>query len=238
MLFYQNLRDYIEGEKARLDDLAKSGMPEQGIVLEVYRAHDKIEDQDRTKDLPNYSRTHPAETLEIDYLGIIGDRHRRATRHSTGREKHLYPAGTPIREQRHVTAISPHDLDIMTKDLGVDVTPELLGINLVIGSASGKEYSLSALPQNTYLVFADERATELPRPPIATLRNYTLQQGCDIAGKTIAHHYGNPALQKHFVNASKFNRGIVLTVQQPINKPAVIKPGQRVFFRYPMGITP
>jgi hypothetical protein len=235
MLFYTNIKDYIRGERKKLDRLASANIPETGLILRVLAPNPC---QSKVTNVATYSVTHQVGQIEIDHLGIVGDRHRRLTRPSTGREKSLYTKGTIIREHRHIFAVSPYDCRALSESLGVEVTPELLGANLVIGREDEQDYSLSALPPNTHLLLAESGASELPKPPLATLKHYTLQQGCGITGNSIAEAYENPDLKQRFIAASKDNRGLVLAVEHPVDKPAIIKHGQKVFFRFPMGITP
>jgi hypothetical protein len=234
MLLYDNLAAYIEGEKVKLEKLATANLPEKGVIIQVLGP---AENQDKATNLDGYSVTRPVEELVIDYEGIHGDRHRRTFHPSTGREKTLYPKGTIIREHRHIFAVSLRDCDELSNRLGVEVTPELLGANLVIAREDAAPYSLSALPIGTHLVIVEPATTEMPRPGIATLVRYAQQQGCGITGNAISKTYGAD-LTKRFGDESKTNRGIVCSVEYPVHPPAALKVGQTVFFRYSMGVTP
>ena len=234
MLFYKDLRSFIEGQKRKLEELVLSNLPERGIILKVL-----VSDINKGKsDLAEYSVTSEAEQLEVNYLGLVGDRHHRAFRDSTGREKSLYPKGTKIREHRHIFVVSLYDCKFLSDKLGVEVTPELLGANIVIGGQDQKDFSLSKLPENAHLLIAPENSSEIPRPPIATLKHYTLQQGCGITGSAIAEKYNDKSLTKKFVDCAKDNRGVVCSVEYPVENPAIVKPGQVVYFKFPIGITP
>ncbi len=235
MLFYENLLKYIEGQREKLEVLRFANIPDRGLIIKVLLPD---RNQDRAANLDTYSLTYEVEQIEIDCLGIKGERHRRISRPSTGREKLIYPKGTLIREHRHIVAVSPYDCKILSDKLEVEVTPELLGANLVIGREDGQDYSLSALPEYSYLLIAEKENRELPKPPLATLRHYTLQQGCGITGNSISKNYDNKSLTQKFVVESKENRGILCSVEHPAEKFAIIKAGQKVFFRFPMGITP
>ncbi|MBS3093199.1 hypothetical protein J4456_01310 [Candidatus Pacearchaeota archaeon] len=235
MLFYDNLEKYVTGQREKLAELHKANIPERGIILRVLASE---ENQTKSTNVANYSVTREVNQIQINHLGILGDRHHRAVRPSTGREKSLYPKGTFIREHRHVFVVSPYDCKILSDLLNFDVKPELLGANLVIGREDGQDYSISSLPQNTYLLIASNEAREFTKPPIATLKHYVLQQGCGITGNSIAERYGDKSLTQKFMASSKDNRGIVCSVEQPVDNPAIINSGQIIFFKFPMGIAP
>lgn len=229
MLFYQNLDEFVSGQREKLDSLFEAKIPERGIILKTLLADNSL---DRKSDVANYSLTKEVEQIEADYLGIVGDRHRGAFRQSTSRETLLYPKGTIIREHRHVLAVSSFDCEVLSEKLGVEVTPELLGANLVIGREDGVDYSLSALPENTHLVITKEDFKL-----VTTLKHYVMQQGCGVTGNMIANKYGDKNLIKKFIEASKNNRGIVCSVEYPVKESAVIKRGMSVYFGFPKGIS-
>ena len=241
MLFYSNLDEYIQEQRDKLDHLPQANIPEKGLILKV------LKQSDNERDLINqvkYSKNQDVEFLEIDYLGIIGERHRRAFRHSTGREKSLYPKGTTINENRQIVAVSLYDCKILSEKMNLNITPEILGANIVIEREDRQDFSLSALPVNSYILIGNPDSAELPKPPNATLINYTRQQGCVITGNAIAKEYCSknpskwPSISKRFIDCSKDNRGILCSVEFPVNDPAIIKKGQSVFFLFPKGVTP
>lgn len=235
MLFYNSIEDYIQGQQARLANLLNANLPERGIVLKVLLPG---ENQDKSGNVVNYSITHEVQQIEVDYLGIIGDRHRRAHKPSGGRETTLYPKKTQMKEHRHLFAVSPYDCRVLSDKLGVEVTPELLGANLVIGREDGRDYSLSSLPHQAYLIIAPEQSLEMSNPPIATLLNYAKQQGCGVTGNALAKIYNDKTLTKRFIEHSKDNRGIVCSIEYPVEPTAAIRQGQRVFCKFTMGIAP
>lgn len=236
MLFYDDLRSFVSGQREKLENLPNANIPEQGLILKVLGP---AEDQDRRSNVAEYSITRETDGLEIDYRGIFGDRHRRSNRASTSREKSTYPKGTTIREHRHVFAVSLYDCEVLSEALGVAVTPEVLGANLLIEREDRKDYSLSHLPLGTnLLVSADLGSSESPKPPLATLVHHVQQQGCGVTGNTIARRYQDRSLTKRFMESSKNNRGIVLSVEYPVDNSAILKVGQKVFFRFPMGVAP
>jgi len=235
MFLYNNLGEYLEGEQQRLEKLLSSNIPEQGIISQVLAP---AENQDKKSNLAGYAVTREADSIVVDYLGIQGDRHRNASRPRTGREKALYPEGTIIRGHRHIFAVSLYDCDILSERVGVKITPALLGANIVISRDDNEPYSLSELPPETHLIIGSIGATEMPKPPIATLKRYVQQQGCGTTGYAIAEHYGERSLVKKFTDESKDHRGIVFSVEYPVEIPAILEPGQSVFFKFPNGRAP
>ena len=123
----------------------------------------------------------------------------------------------------------------MSERLQVEVTPQLLGANLVIGREDGAKYSISEVPNNTYFAIAHEDAKESPQPPLATLIQYVPQKGCSRTGRTIAAQYGDKGLTGKFVDYSEYQRGILCSVEFPVEAPVYLERGQKVFFKFPMG---
>ena len=108
--------------------------------------------------------------LPIDYHGIAGDRHRGLARPSTGWEAPLYEQSqATIVNRRQLFAVSPYECELLSECLQVQVTPQLLGANLVIGREDGTNYSISEVPNNTDFAIAHEDAKESPQPPLAML---------------------------------------------------------------------
>lgn len=235
MLFYKNLNEYVKGQREKLDRLANAHIPEEGLIARVLGPSDN---QDKSRNVTGYSITQEVDILELDYQGIMKDRHYGTHRLSTARERFIFPKGTEIRQHRHVFAVSPYDCKVLSEKLGVEVTPELLGANLVIKSIDNRPYSLSELPENTYLVISQGNASHRPQKPIAILVHYVKQQGCGITGNAIAEHYSDKSLTKKFMGASKDNRGIVCSIEYPVDQPAILEEGQKIFFIFPTGVSP
>ena len=208
-------------------------MPENGVILEVFGPNDN---QDMKENPGGHSVTQMVDQLTVDCHGIEGDRHVGLTRRTTAREAPLYKRSrAKIVNRRQLFAVSPYECSLLSERLGVEVTPQLLGANLLIGREDGGDYSISHLPVNTYLAIAPADATELPTPPIATLIYYVQQKGCSRTGKALEKAYDDASLTKRFVDEAEFERGILCSVEYPVVKPAVLARGQRVFFKYPMG---
>ncbi|MEK6825736.1 MAG: hypothetical protein AABY00_03040 [Nanoarchaeota archaeon] len=233
MFFYQNRFEYIQVEKEKLNDLMLSNIPERGIITRVLLS----EDQRTTTNIASYSVTKEVDEFQVTIEGIKGERHWGMIA-SSGRERAIYPKGTQILGQRQIFAVSPYDCRVLSEKIGVEVTPELLGANLVIEREDRSNYSLSELPHGTYLCIAPQNAQELPRPPIATLIHHVEQQGCGVTGAAIAAHYSDPLLVRKFTQNSKTNRGIVCRIEYPVDPAATLQKGQIVFFKFPQGISP
>jgi hypothetical protein len=233
MIFYKDISSYIEGKSAELDELRSANIPDYGIVLDVLAPG---ENQNRRENPGRHSVTRPIEALTIDCNGIRGDRHRGMTRPSTAREAKLYGrTGVSIVNRRHVFVTSPSEYKALTNTLGVDITAELLGANLVIGREDGDDFYISDLPSNTYLVIGAPESTEPEKPPIATLIQYVQQKGCRLTGNAIVTRYGEQRLQKGFIENSRRHRGILCSIEYPVDEPATLERGQKVFFRFPVG---
>lgn len=233
MLFYENQSEFIEKQSEKLQQLKLANIPEVGVVLDVLGPSD---DQDRGANPGRYSVTQPVDRLMVDCEGIQGDRHCGLTRPSTAREAPLYKnTGAVIVNRRQLFAVSPNECDLLSQRLDVKVTPELLGANLVIGREDGGRFNLSDVPLGTYLVIAPADAAEPSQPPIATLIHFIRQKGCARTGRAVATAHGDDALMKQFVAQAENQRGILCSVEYPVESPAALEPGQKVFFKFPMG---
>jgi hypothetical protein len=233
MLFYDNLAECIRQETEKLQKLKASNLPEVGVVLDVLEPN---ENQDMNSNPGRYSVTRPVEKLAVDSHGVDGDRHRGLTRSTTGRDAPLYrSSGATVVNRRQIFAVSPYECTRLSDCLGVEITPELLGANLVIGREDGGDFSISDVPLTTYLVLADPDADEPSKPPLATLIHYIQQKGCSRTGKAISKEYGDELLIKKFVTHADLHRGILCSVEYPVDKQVDLQRGQRVFFRYPKG---
>ena len=122
--------------------------------------------------------------------------------------------------------------------MGLEITPEMLGLNLLIDREDNEDFSITELPIGTMMLLADESATEPEKPPLATLTSFVKQEGCGITGKLIADHYEDPSLTRKFREVSKNHRGILCSVEFPVEATILLKRGQRIFFRYSRGLAP
>ena len=233
MLFYDDLAEFVTKQTEKLERLKSASIPEVGVILALFGPNDN-QVMDANPGL--HSVTQPVDRLAIDCHGIDGDRHRGLTRPSTVRESRLYKKGNvTIVNRRQIFAVSPHECDLLSTRLGVEITPQLLGANIVIGRDDGTDYCISDVPQNTYFVIAPADAVEPPSVPIATLIQYLQQKGCGRTGRAITKRYGDPSLTKRFVANAEHQRGILCSVEYPVDSIAVLERGQKVFFKFPMG---
>ena len=232
MLFYEDLEDFIAKQGEKLQRLKNANIPEVGVILDVLGPNDN---QDIDNNPGRYSVTQQVERLVVDCLGIDGDRHRGSAKFSTGREAPLYDNGTKIVNRRQIFAVSPYECEELSRRLDVEITPQLLGANIVIGRSDGATFCISDVPLNTYFIIAPADAVEPPRPPIASLVHYVQQKGCSRTGRAIAKEYGDSSLMKQFVANAEHQRGILCSVEYPVDSPAILERGQKVFFRFPMG---
>ena len=235
MLFYKDLKEYIAEQRTRLDALGSSKIPQLGVITEVLAPGPQ---QDKQSDVTGYSVTRAVKVLEVDAQGVLGDRHRGLSRPSSGREGSLYPRSTIIRQHRHLCVVCSHDCRVLSEKLGVEVSPELLGANLVIDRADGQDFSLSELPLGTHLLVLSEHAEEAPKPPIATIVHLLKQQGCGITGSAIAQRHGDRNLVKAFREHATKNRGIICSVEFPVESTAKLRTGQQIAFKFPKGVAP
>jgi hypothetical protein len=233
MLFYEDLAEFITKEREKFERLEKANIPEVGVILEVLGPSDH---QDVIANPGRHSVTQPIDRLVIDHLGIEGDRHRGLSRSSTGREAPLYKKSkATIINRRQLFAVSPYECHLLSQKLQVEITPQLLGANIVIGREDGTDFCISDIPANTYFVVAKKNAAKPTSPPIATLVQYVQQKGCSRTGKAIATQYQDGSLTKRFVATAEHQRGILCSVEYPVEKPASLQRGQKVFFKFPMG---
>ena len=235
MLFYQNAADYLEQEQKRLVERQGANLPDEGRITQLMLPSAELNEDDH---FPYYSLTHEVNSLEVDYRGIVGERHQAVTRPSGGRELKVYPRGTQIRGHRHLFVSCSADVAEISRLMGLEVTPEMLGLNLLIDREDGEDFSLTELPVGTMMLLADEEATKPSKPPLATFTSFVKQEGCGITGKLIAEHYGDPTLTRKFREVAKDHRGILCSVEFPVEATVFLKKNQRIFFRYSQGLAP
>lgn len=235
MLFYQDAKDYLEQEQKRLEERQSANLPDEGRITRLMLPSAELNENDH---FPYYSLTHEVDALEVDYRGIVGERHQAVTRASGGRELKVYPRGTQIRGHRHLFVSCSPDIAELSRLMGMEITAEMLGLNLLIDREDGEDFSLTELPVGTMMLLADEGAKEPSKPPLATITSFVKQEGCGITGKLIADHYGDPALTRKFREVTKDHRGLLCSVEFPVEETMLLKKNQRVFFRYSRGLAP
>ena len=232
MLFYDDLAEFIAKQSEKLQGLEKANIPEVGVILEVLKPNDN---QDREANPGRHLVTQQVDRLAIDCSGIEGDRHRGLTRLSTGRETLYKRKGSTIVNRRQILAVSPYECELLSERLHVEITPQLLGANLVIGRNDGADFCISDVPLYTHFVIAAADAAAPPQPPVATLVQYLQQKGCSLAGRAIAKAYEDEKLTQQFVAHAEHHRGILCSVEYPVDSVAFLERGQNVYFRFPMG---
>lgn len=235
MLFYDNADEYFEEEHKRLIQRKSANLPDEGSITKLLLPSAKLNENDH---FPHYLLGHDVESLEVDFRGIVGERHQALTRGSGGRELKVYPRGTEIRGHRHLFVSCTADIAELSRRMEIEITAEMLGLNLLIDRLDGEDFSITELPIGTMMLLGEEGATQPEKPPLATLTSFVKQEGCGITGKLIANHYGDPTLTRKFREVSKDHRGILCSVEFPVSTTVELKRGQRVFFRYSKGLAP
>lgn len=152
--------------------------------------------------------------IEVDFEGVIGDRHRGYTRAADARVPH-YPRGTPIRNTRQLSLVSVEELrDIATAMQLPAVTGAWLGANLVIAGIP----HLTRIPVGSRVFF----------PSGAALAVEGENLPCTGPGKVIAaQHPDRDGLAGQFPKAALHLRGLVAWVERP----GIIRAGDPVEIR-------
>lgn len=164
MLFHDDLADFIATQRRNLKKWEAANIPEVGIIRDVLGPN---ADQDMASNPGGHSVTQQVDRLAVDCDGIAGDRHRGLTRPSTGREAPLYKeVGVSIVNRRQIFAVSSYECHLLTRSLGVRITPELLGANVVIDRHDGADYCISDVPLNTYFAIAPADAANCRALPL------------------------------------------------------------------------
>jgi hypothetical protein len=160
--------------------------------------------------------TSSVETLPLGFDGIADDRHGGFTRKSGGREP-WYTRGTEIRNERQVSLLCPRELAVIAERLNLpSIEPEWIGGNLLIEGLP----SFTLLPPRTCLFFEGG----------VTIRIDGLNVPCRASGRSLARHYpDHEGLDLAFVKAARDLRGLVGWIE----KPGVIRPGERIDVRIP-----
>ena len=140
--------------------------------------------------------------IELDFGGVVGDRHHGLTRPSDTRQLRYYPRGTMIRNRRQLTVVSVEELTDVAERLGVPfLQPEWLGANLLVEGLP----RLSTLPMGTRLMFAGG----------AGLVCEGVNQPCRLPAEVIQQHFPWSRAAAQFVKAAYGRRGIAASVEYP-----------------------
>jgi len=176
----------------------------------------------------DYLVTEAVEELVLTTEGIVGDRHYGYLRDSDTRVKHLYKKGIPVRNNRQWLGISSSEIWQMAKTLSTpDLTPELLGVNLLIDGVG----DLSELPPLTHLIFSPFNIFEAGRDEDVVLVSYCQALPCTVAGKALAKPFNDASLETRFPKAALGYRGLLGWVQ----KGGTVRPGYTVHVMFPTG---
>lgn len=142
------------------------------------------------------------ERLEVDFEGIIANRHRGWTRSSDARVPYL-ARGTTIRNDRQVSLVSVEDLAEIARRLDIPhLDPAWLGANLVVSGVA----NFSFLPRGTHLF-----------PVGGAVLTVTDQNApCTLAGDAISRQVPDrPEIRLQFSALAQGLRGVVAVVERP-----------------------
>ena len=149
--------------------------------------------------------------LELDFGGVVGDRHHGLTRPSDSRQLRYYPRGTMIRNRRQLTVVSVEELAEIAARLSLpSVEPAWLGANLLVEGAP----ELSALPMGSRLLLSGG----------AGLVCEGVNQPCRQPAEVLQARFPGSRASAGFVKARYGRRGIAVSVELP----APIAPGEDV----------
>jgi hypothetical protein len=147
-------------------------------------------------------RSHNVETLDLDFEGIVGNRHRGWLRKADARVPYL-PRGTPMRNTRHVSIVSRKDCAEIAGRLDIPhLDPAAIGANVVVEGVP----HLSFLPRGTRLLFDGGviLAVEDQNAP------------CSLAGEAVQlANPGREHIKPAFAKVAKGLRGLVASVEHP-----------------------
>jgi hypothetical protein len=144
----------------------------------------------------------PEPRLELDFGGVLGDRHHGLTRLSDTRQLRHYPRGTMIRNRRQLSLVSVDELAEIADRLGLPhLEPGWLGANLLVDGVP----DLSALPIGSRLLFAGG----------AGLVCEGVNHPCRLPAEVVQSHFPWSRAQAGFVKAAYGRRGIVASVEVP-----------------------
>jgi hypothetical protein len=103
---FEDPEKYLQFMQEKLAAFTKANLPRRGVIKKTLLPP---KDQDKKTNQKGYCLNHEVSGIHINTEGIIGDRHRRILRPSTGREHQLYVRDTLIRQHRHIMDVSSHD---------------------------------------------------------------------------------------------------------------------------------
>ncbi|MEO0980460.1 MAG: molybdenum cofactor sulfurase, partial [Pseudomonadota bacterium] len=176
-------------------------MPEEIRIAPKFKVDGKVEGVFRTAS-PDDFQTTAAESLELTFEGVPGDRHAGFTRKSGGREP-WYPRGTEMCNERQVSILAVDELSEVAARMEIDdLRSEWIGGNILISAIP----NLTRIPPRTRLVF--EGGT--------VIRVDGDNAPCRFAGAAIAANFpGREGLDLLFPKVARGLRGLVGYVEKP-----------------------
>jgi MOSC domain-containing protein YiiM len=139
----------------------------------------------------------PQPALEVTLEGIVGDKHAGLSRRANV-DYPEYTPGTPVRNSRQWSAVSPEELALVAAALGIPyIDPAWLGANLSISGIP----KLTTLPKGSKLLFPEGAGLVVNAP-------------CTSPGEVIASKYPEKELKANlFPKAAYHKRGLVGMVE-------------------------
>jgi MOSC domain-containing protein YiiM len=155
---------------------------------------------------PGTLKKEQQDSLDFAIDGIVGDRHRGATRKCWD-QTDKQPGGTERRNERQWSAVAQEDLAEVSERLSL-ATPLAAGDVAVNLSIAGVP-DFSRLPRGTVLKFQGGVVlmVEEYNPPCSRMSRFVAETYLGQGGKTLS--------DSAFIEASKFCRGVVGVVEVP-----------------------
>jgi len=165
------------------------------------------------------TRSDAVPRLDLDFGGVVGDRHHGLTTLTTVRERPLHVPGTEVRNLRQLTVVDTAELAATAAAMGIEaIDPGWVGANICTEGLP----ELTFLPGMARLVFAGG----------AVLVNAGQNMPCTGAGAEIGVHAGT--VPSAFPKAAISRRGIIAWVEHP----APIEVGESVHVVLPRAVRP
>lgn len=140
--------------------------------------------------------------LDLDFAGIVGDRHYGVARPSTSRQGRFYPRGTLIRNRRQLSLVSVEELADIADRMGLpEIRPEWFGASVLTEGLP----SLSAVPPGARMLF----------PGGVGLVCEGVNQPCRLIAKVLQDVYPESRALATLVRQATGLRGVVASVERP-----------------------
>lgn len=202
-----------------------------GRVAALYNSiHDKSV---KREDRPDYLHTQEVDQLELDFGGIIGNRHYGLTRMADGRTKQMYEKGSvEIRNNAQWVAVSEEEIVRINQNLELgedELKPTFIGSNILVHGIK----DFTRIPRGYYMVFTH---AQIYRPNLedqVVLIIHGEVNPCTIAGKGVESGVNRDNLAARFPKAANHLRGL----RGWVEKPGSIEPGMFIHVLEPTGRT-